>query len=117
MLEEYIEKIGGKPVAPERGGKKRGRQSVGKTPETAPKSKKGRLSESATKARSPAATPVTKNSDWAPPKGSWEGKVQAVDTIEQGDDGALHVFLMWNDGTKSKHPIAKCYEKCPQTVC
>ena len=59
---------------------------------------------------------ITKSSDWAPPKGSWEDKVQAVDTIE-ADNGSLHVYLLWNDGIKSKHPIEKCYEKCPQTVC
>jgi hypothetical protein len=29
---------------------------------------------------------ITKSSDWAPPKGSWEDKVQAVDTIE-ADNG------------------------------
>ena len=117
ILNEYHKKVGGRPTVPEKVAKKRGRQSEGNTPDTAKKPKRGRVSQSATKARSPASEAVIKGSDWAPPKGSWEGKVQAVDTIEMADNGALYVFLFWNDGTKSRHPIDKCYEKCPQTVC
>lgn len=120
IFQEYIKRIGGKPAVPERPAKKRGRQSEGNgdTPDTAKKpAKKGRVSQSATKASSPAATPSgDKPSDWKPPKGLWEDKVQGVDTILQADDGGLHVYLMWNDGKKSKHLIKVCYDKCPQTV-
>ena len=120
ILQEYIRSIGGKPAVPERGGKKRGRPSEGNgnTPDTAKKpAKKGRVSQNATKANSPTDTPSgDKPGDWKPPKGSWEGKVQGVDTIEQADDGELQVYLMWNDGKKSKHPIKVCYDRCPQTV-
>lgn len=109
LLQEYYKRQGGKPTVPKGGAKKRGRQSQdANTPEAAKKLKKGRPSQSATTAMT--------GSHWAPPKGSWEDQVQTVDTIEQDDKGALHVYLLWNDGTKSKHSIERCYDKCPRTV-
>lgn len=41
--------------------------------------------------------------------------MQAVDTIEKDEQG-LHVFLQWNNGKKSKHPIEQTYKKCPEKV-
>lgn len=105
---------------PSKKDKKRGRPSQSDTPEstTAKKAKQSRLSQSKVKADSPATTPLEKikGQDWTPPKGTWDGKVQHVETIRQDEDGSLQVFLMWNDGKQSKHPVEKCYEKCPQTV-
>ncbi|KAI9876231.1 MAG: hypothetical protein M1830_006966 [Pleopsidium flavum] len=117
ILQEYFDRQGGKPTVPAKGAKKRGRQSQGAdTPDTAKKPKRGRLSQSAMTPKSPASsTAITKGSDWVPPKGSWEDKVQAVDTIES-ESGNLFVYLLWNDGVKSRHPIEKCYEKCPQSM-
>jgi chromobox protein 1 len=38
-----------------------------------------------------------------------------VDTIEQDDQG-LHVYLDWNNGKKTRHPIEKIYRKCPMKM-
>lgn len=54
------------------------------------------------------------------PKGTWEGLVATVDTIEESRDesGELvrYVFIIWEDGDKTRHPVATVNEKCPQAV-
>ena len=78
ILQEYHEKIGGKPEP-----KKRGKPA--KT--TAGAKRKGRQSSAPSASATPApAKRVKKEQEWAPPAGSWEGDIDYVDTVEETND-------------------------------
>ncbi|KAI9772371.1 MAG: hypothetical protein M1835_006275 [Candelina submexicana] len=104
VFNEYIESIGGRPVQPKKATGKKARLS-GATPDTSASAKKRRLDDT-------GAT-TSGNKKWTPPAGSWEDEVMNVDTIEQTQDEGLQVFLGWNNGHKSKHPIEVTYKRCP----
>ncbi|KAI9799674.1 MAG: hypothetical protein M1825_004409 [Sarcosagium campestre] len=110
VLAAYYRKIGGKPVFEEAGKSKKRRKS-----EATPKaSNRGSKSRRITASESPPAQEVREKS-WAPPNGSWEQHIQAIETIENSQ-GTLLVYIQWNDGHKSRHPLTKCHTKCPQTM-
>lgn len=95
--------------------KKRGRQSAAAedTP-TNGSAKRGRKS-----AHPSEASPVDKSSkgtQFKPPSGSWEDSVVAIDACE-GSDGQVMVYLTWQGGAKSQHPLVQVYKRCPQKVC
>ncbi len=73
-----------------------------------------RPKESSSATGSPMVVPSSK-AKWTPPTGSWEKHIQAVDTIEQDEDG-LHVYLQWNDGRKTRHLLEVTYQRCPLRV-
>ncbi|KAI9672972.1 MAG: hypothetical protein M1817_003136 [Caeruleum heppii] len=126
-VEEYHKKIGGPPKQGKPASTKRARSSTGDkdTPRSGTKNKKSRLSKADTASSTPPTSSSTgraakggkgsKSGDWEPPKGSWEKEISSVDTIEQ-DDRGFHVYLQWNNGRKTRHPIEVTYEKCPQKM-
>lgn len=111
ILQEYFERIGGKPEV--NNGKKRKIR------------KSGAASESATPASSSKRSKydsLKKEQRWEPPKGSWEHEVSHVETVEQRRDektGEWQKFgyLSWKNGKKTQHPLSAIYNKCPQRVC
>ncbi|KAI9842884.1 MAG: hypothetical protein M1838_002928 [Thelocarpon superellum] len=110
ILDEYHKNIGGRPVAKPKA--KRGRDSG--TPQGIPKSKARRMTKN--EATDTAADKgKTKAADWTPPSGIWEDDIQAIDTVEHDTDG-LHVYVQWNNGRKTRHPIERAYKKCPQKM-
>lgn len=124
VLVEYHDKIGGQPVF-KPAAKKRARPSKTGTPTStgtgtdSAKGSKTRRGGAVSVQGTPSASQRAdvKKPNWAPPSGSWEGAIQAVDTIEMDSEtDTLNVFLHWNDGRKSKHPIEVCYKKCPQKM-
>lgn len=89
-------------------GKKRGRQSaLGEDTPTNGSAKKGRKSSPKDKSSSGAS--------FKPPSGSWEDAVVSIDACE-GPDGQVMVYLTWEGGAKSQHPLAAVYKRCPQKV-
>lgn len=80
----------------------------GATPESSASAKKRRIED--------FGADSSANKKWKPPAGNWENEVMGVDTIEQTQEGGLQVFLAWNNGHKSKHPIKVTYERCPLKV-
>ena len=52
---------------------------------------------------------------WAPPSGSWEDHIAAIDA-HKDEDGKLMVFLNWKNGKKTKHSTEVVYRRCPQKV-
>ncbi|KAI9821509.1 MAG: hypothetical protein M1826_000631 [Phylliscum demangeonii] len=109
ILKAYHDKIGGKPVR-KLAGTKRTREGNSKTPQgSASKVKSRNGKEPATRSR------TTVQDKWKPPSGSWEEAVQAIDTIEQ-DGKFMQVYLHWENGKKTKHPIDYVYKKCPQKM-
>ena len=83
--------------------------------------KKGRSEtpETASKSKRKDGNTVVKD-EFKLPKGSWEDSVASIDTIEEALDekGAMQrfVYVMWENGTKTRHPLATVNEKCPQKM-
>ncbi|KAI9793300.1 MAG: hypothetical protein M1833_000799 [Piccolia ochrophora] len=105
-LKDYYNGIGGKPKKP--AAVKRKRKSLG-TPQATTNRRKSQ------KVEARDTPPEDENSRWKPPAGSWEEDIQAVDTIERDGD-VLWVYLFWRKGKRTRHPLQKCYVKCPQTM-
>ncbi|KAI9818897.1 MAG: hypothetical protein M1827_007718 [Pycnora praestabilis] len=122
ILNEYFESIGGRPVlnkktkpakatvavTPESGRKRKNQANGKKTKDEAKGSKKKR--------RLPASpSPPASSKRWEPPSGSWEDSIQGIDTLE-ATENELWVYLVWNDGHRSRHLTQKVYQKCPQRM-
>ncbi|PSN75496.1 hypothetical protein BS50DRAFT_582176 [Corynespora cassiicola Philippines] len=113
ILQEYHEKIGGKPES-----KKRGKPS--KT--AAGAKRKGRQSSAPSASATPASTKrVKKEQEWAPPTGSWEGDIDYVDTVEETNDPKTgkkvrYAYVVWQNQKKTQHPLQHIYQKCPQKM-
>ncbi|KAI9759269.1 MAG: hypothetical protein M4579_002478 [Chaenotheca gracillima] len=109
ILQEYYESIGGKPQ------RKVAKRPRPETPQQgSAKSKRRTTSKKST-------TPDIAGGKLTAQKlaGSWDGLIASVDTIENGDDGLLYVYLQWKDdlgGKRTRHPIEKVYDKCPRTM-
>ncbi|KAI9887723.1 MAG: hypothetical protein M1823_000472 [Watsoniomyces obsoletus] len=120
ILKEYHRSIGGKPIYREKKALRTSRTGKTATPSSTGgirKSGKGSIrapSSSASVSKSRRA-PAKSTPAWTAPKGSWEDHIQAVDTIEQEPEG-LFVYLQWNDGRKSRHPMDQIYVKCPMKM-
>lgn len=106
-MDEYFDKIGGRPEPKDTKGQKR----------------KARPSAVTSEAGTPAslAKRPKQERQWSPPPGSWENDVSHIDTVEQSEDpkdGQLkkHAYLVWNNQRKTQHPLAHVYMKCPQKV-
>ena len=112
VLNEYFNKIGGRPEP--KGQKRKGRPSTAGV-----KSESGTPSSSTKRAK--ADKPEKKVVEWSPPPGSWEHDVDHIDTVEQTKDpktGQLEKFayLVWTNKQKTQHPLKHVYQKCPQKV-
>ncbi|GAM84352.1 hypothetical protein ANO11243_023460 [Dothideomycetidae sp. 11243] len=114
MLEEYHKSIGGKPVAESKAKGGRGkRKSAASTASPAAAGRAGR----------PAKKAKSNGEGWTPPIGTWEDKVQSIQTIcddnertNGKDKMTLHVFMQFNDGHRTKFPMELVRQKCPQKV-
>ena len=112
MLKEYFEDIGGRPVKPEKGTKRKGRAST-------VKSETGTPVSSSSKRTKKNEEPVEKV--WSPLADSWEHDVSHIDTVEQSIDPktgkeAKYAYIVWNNQKKTQHPLRHLYTKCPQKV-
>lgn len=109
-VDEYYEKIGGRP---EKGGKKRKSAGAAGAAAEMP-AKKPRKSGG-------EATPETSGEgfdSWHPKGKIWEKDVLSVDTIIRDDEheDKLYGCVTWTNHKKSKVPLRECYDKLPQKV-
>ncbi|TDZ33882.1 Chromatin-associated protein swi6 [Colletotrichum spinosum] len=118
ILEEYLEKLGGREMlfeekAKAKATKKRGRPASSATPPAGKRSKRnGHPGESTP----PASAKSAKSKEWKLPSGSWEDDVESIDACEDENTGSLIVYLNWRNGNKTKHPTEVVYKRCPQKM-
>jgi hypothetical protein len=119
ILNEYLEKVGGKEAIlaawqekkdATKKGKKRSRASTGA--EATNGTKRGKKNGHP-KDESPPAS--ASKAEWKPPTGSWEEHVTGIDACE-GNDNNVVVYLTWKGGHKTQHPLAAVYKRCPQKM-
>lgn len=116
ILNDYYERLGGRQSIFEQTekaarGKKRGRggSNAGAGP-----SKRARKNGTHPAETTPPASSSTKS--WAPPAGSWEEEIEAIDACEDEGGKKLVVYLDWKNGHKTRHDTSVVYKKCPQKV-
>nr|POE49056.1 chromo domain-containing protein 2 [Quercus suber] len=131
LLDEYHEKIGGVPVYEPKGsvaarngkGRKRGAVDAFETltaPDGDKKQKKvGRKSNGVAAEDEGEAKKVL-------PSGQWETDITRISSVleeekqAQGGKGKIEkqltVFVQWNTGQKTQHPMAMIRRKCPQRL-
>ncbi|PQE25422.1 chromo domain-containing protein [Rutstroemia sp. NJR-2017a BBW] len=110
--EFLMEKLQGKrdEIAEKKQGKKRGRRSTGaSTPQNS--GKKSRRNGTHPASQTPPL--AAKEAQFAPPSGSWEDKVVDIEAMA-GTDNEVIVYLTWEGGHKSQHPLHQVYKRCPQ---
>ncbi|KAK2041334.1 chromo domain-containing protein [Colletotrichum somersetense] len=120
ILEEYLQKLGGREALFEQKSKakttkKRGRPSGSSAtpPASTKKSKRnGHPAESTPSASSKEA----KSKAWTLPSGSWEEEVESIDACEDEESGSLIIYLNWRNGQKTKHSKDVVYKRCPQKM-
>ncbi|KAK9330825.1 hypothetical protein V1520DRAFT_109375 [Lipomyces starkeyi] len=103
MVEEYLEKIGGRPEPPSHVKRKRGvalrRQKAMKVEDN--------TSDSIGKVKNDEASDL--------PLGSWETKIKEIKSISKTDQGKLLFTIEWADGQKDAAVEAQVlYSKAPQ---
>jgi chromobox protein 1 len=91
-------------------GRKRGRAST--VTETPKNGKRSRTSPHPASTSPPASLSERK---FQPPTGSWEDAVQNIDACED-HEGNIFVFLTWEGGHKTQHPLEQVYKRCPYKV-
>ncbi|CAM1502295.1 Fc.00g042790.m01.CDS01 [Cosmosporella sp. VM-42] len=114
ILAEYFTKIGGRDKIFEETekavkGKKRGRPQSGTPSTTSKRSRQNGVHPSDT-------TPPKSAMKWSPPAGSWEDEIETIDACEDEGSGKLVVYLIWKNGSKTKHDTQVIYKKCPQKM-
>ncbi|KZZ91360.1 heterochromatin protein one [Moelleriella libera RCEF 2490] len=116
ILNDYYERLGGRQSIFEQTekaarGKKRGRggSNAGAGP-----SKRARKNGTHPAETTPPASSSTKS--WAPPAGSWEEEIEAIDACEDEGGKKLVVYLDWKNGHKTRHDTSVVYKKCPQKM-
>jgi chromobox protein 1 len=95
---------------PQKKGRKRGRAST--VTETPKNGKRSRRSPHPAETSPPASLSEKK---FTPPTGSWEDAVQNIDACED-HEGNIFVFLTWEGGHKTQHPLEQVYKRCPYKV-
>lgn len=128
IVNDYYEKIGGRPEKPavQKGKPGRKRKSMGdskpttaaSSPATAAEPKRRRKSGAPKDDNKKEASPKTgKNSESWLPKGSWEKEVKEVSNIAQlKDQSGLTAYLLFHNGNKIQVDVKMCYKKCPLKV-
>ena len=116
LLNEYLNAVGGHEaifgeLEKVKKTKKRGR-TAGASGSTTKRARKQEDDDS----ESPAPRTLTEKTTWQPPAGSWEDKVESVDVVQDEVNGNLMVYLVWNNGKKTKHETSVVYKRCPQKV-
>ncbi|KAF6813860.1 chromo domain-containing protein [Colletotrichum sojae] len=119
ILEDYLEKIGGREALFEekskaKATKKRGRPATSSTPPAG--NKRSRRNGHPADATPPASATNAKGTGWQLPSGSWEDDVESIDACEDEDTGALIIYLNWKNGQKTKHSTEVVYKRCPQKM-
>ncbi|KAI9712743.1 MAG: hypothetical protein M1820_001365 [Bogoriella megaspora] len=124
-LEQYYEKIGGKPEPGESAAPKKGKRKQSVESSATPKAKGGRgrkkqKVENGDEDEAPTGK-AGKAQKWEPPRGSWEQDIMNIDCIEEEYDASTKKnkrvgFVMWNNGRKSKHSLNILNGKCPQKL-
>jgi chromobox protein 1 len=117
VLNEYFQKIGGRPEP--KGQKRKGRPSAAGT-----KSESGIPASSTKRVKADTEEKKMKEkreAQWSPPPGSWEHDVSYIDTVEQTKNPKTgepekFAYLVWMNGRKTQHPLKHVYQKCPQKV-
>jgi chromobox protein 1 len=118
-LSAYWKKIGGRPAS--KTGSKKRKASSTPTSKAAAKRGKSETPEVATSSRKKrgGGTTIVKD-EFKLPKGSWEDSVASIDTIEEALDerGKMRrfVYVMWENGNKTRHQLQTVNEKCPQKM-
>lgn len=116
-VNEYYERIGGKPQKRSKKRKSQPRDSTSTPQLSSKKSKKPtRPSTNGTTGEIDRSAP----SSWVSDSDNWENEINVIDTIvkehEDGKEPKLYVYLQWQNNTYSKVSIQQCYEKCPKRV-
>ncbi|KAK9368063.1 hypothetical protein V1509DRAFT_639956 [Lipomyces kononenkoae] len=110
MVDEYLEKIGGRPQPPRKRGEPPRKRGV------AIRRRRKRTPEDTTKDASDAnGWKTDEGSDL--PLGSWETKIKEIKSISMTDQGKLLFTIEWADGKKDGAVEAQVlYNKAPQKV-
>ncbi|KAF1984901.1 hypothetical protein K402DRAFT_395269 [Aulographum hederae CBS 113979] len=123
VLKAYHEKIGGPPYigGKPKKGKRKQSSGVANTPETGKGRKKAKIKGASETPDPTTASAKSKKKEWQVPKGMWENDILAVDTVEEYPDPETgdmvrYVFVVWNNGNKSRHPLTVINQKCPQKM-
>ena len=126
VVEEYFDRLGGRPEPDEDGKPKKGKRkqsSTGSAVEAKGTSGRGRKKAKVENGADDDDTNGKAKSapKWEPPKGTWEHEIMNIDCIEEELDEATNEnkrvgFVMWNNGKKSKHSLKILNGKCPQKV-
>lgn len=97
MINQYWEKIGGKPSLIETPNQGSGRKRNSSAPASNGGAQPKRRRQTAAEEKTPLQQKVTEMSNWKPPADveSWEDKVGHVETVERTDKGLLLVYLQW----------------------
>jgi chromobox protein 1 len=113
-VDEYYDRIGGRPQAPEKSGRKRKSMGEAKSTPEASSTKRSR------KSRGTNGTETDENGEipnWVPNSENWDRDVLKVETIVRDPDSeGLMAYLHWSNGRKSRVSIDQCYEKIPLKV-
>ncbi|KAK2829861.1 hypothetical protein FQN49_007185 [Arthroderma sp. PD_2] len=111
-LDEYFNRIGGRPEKPTKKRKSLGGKAAS-TPDK-PLAKKGKMSKSVDRETS---VEDENSADWMPTTKNWDGEVECVSTITRDTDSdGLVAYLEWKNGKKSRVSVQRCYERCPQKM-
>jgi chromobox protein 1 len=122
-LQEYFDKLGGRPRKKPEPAKKRKR----KTEELDTPKSNGRGKKSKTDTPEPATISTKKGAgrktqtEWKPPNGTWENDIANIDTIEEIQDPKTgkpirFAYVVWVDGHKSRHELSTMNRQAPQKV-
>ncbi|KOS20041.1 Chromo domain-containing protein 2 [Escovopsis weberi] len=114
ILSAYFESIGGRESIFEESttaarGKKRGRAASSAPTTVTKRSRRNGVHPMDT-------TPPASAKQWSPPAGSWEDEVLKIDFCQADPNGKLMIFLLWKNGTKTRHETSIVYKKCPQKM-
>ncbi|KAF2755713.1 chromo-domain-containing protein [Pseudovirgaria hyperparasitica] len=122
ILAAYFKEIGGRPEPRQQGKQSKGRKrSATAVDSPAVKAgtgkKRGKVSEDV----SPEPTAAKNSNNFDLPKGSWDGHINSVDTIEETVNpktGQVEriAYVFWNDGKRSQHALRVLNTKCPQKM-
>ncbi|KAF2136458.1 uncharacterized protein K452DRAFT_292378 [Aplosporella prunicola CBS 121167] len=120
-LQEYFDKIGGRPTAQPKQKKRKSSQAASNTPEPKGSGHRGKKAKSEGSGTPDTKAVVRKEKEWTPPAGSWEEHVQHIDTIEEEPNPKTghperYAFVVWNNKHKSRHQLSVLNHKCPQKM-
>jgi Chromo shadow domain len=111
VLDNYFEKIGGRPESTSKLGKRKSTSNL-KTTSSPPLPKKvkrtnGNDEDSMDETRQKTGT-------WMPKKENWESEIASIDTVERDrETGKLWAFIFFTNNRRSKVGMEMVYKHCP----